>query len=60
MILPGLISIFVPIGVGFIFGAWALGARLIGAIASAALLGPFLNNTGTAFDNAKKLIESAG
>jgi len=60
MILPGLISILVPIAVGFIFGAWALGALLIGAVASAALLGPFFNNTGTAFDNAKKIIEEAG
>jgi len=60
MILPGLISILVPIAVGFVFGAWALGALLIGAIASAALLGPFFNNTGTAFDNAKKIIEEAG
>jgi K(+)-stimulated pyrophosphate-energized sodium pump len=60
MILPGLISVLIPVGVGFIFGAWALGALLIGAIASAALLGPFFNNTGTAFDNAKKIIEEAG
>ena len=57
MILPGLLSVAVPVMVGFVFGAWALGAMLIGAVASAALLGPFFNNTGTAFDNAKKVIE---
>jgi len=60
MLLPGLIAILVPIAVGFAFGPWALGALLVGAVASAALLGPFFNNTGTAFDNAKKIIENAG
>jgi len=60
MILPGLLSIAVPILVGFSFGAWALGAFLIGAVAGSALLGPFFNNTGTAFDNAKKIIEENG
>jgi K(+)-stimulated pyrophosphate-energized sodium pump len=60
MILPGVISIAIPILVGFVFGAWALGALLIGAVAGAALLGPFFNNVGTAFDNAKKIIEDQG
>jgi len=60
MILPGLASILIPVGVGFVFGARALGALLVGAVSSAALLGPFFNNTGTAFDNAKKLIELNG
>ena len=60
MILPGVISIAIPAAIGLIFGAWALGAFLVGAVLSAALLGPFFNNTGTAFDNAKKLIEDRG
>jgi K(+)-stimulated pyrophosphate-energized sodium pump len=60
MLLPGMISIVAPLAVGFIFGAWALGALLIGAVAGAALLGPFFNNVGTAFDNAKKVIEEGG
>ncbi|MDY0018981.1 MAG: sodium-translocating pyrophosphatase [Anaerolineae bacterium] len=60
MMLPGLISIIVPVLAGFLVGGWALGALLIGAIAGSALLGPFLNNVGTAFDNAKKIIEDAG
>jgi K(+)-stimulated pyrophosphate-energized sodium pump len=59
MVLPGLLSIVIPIAVGMLFGAWALGALLIGAVASAALLGPFFNNVGTAFDNAKKIIEDS-
>jgi len=60
MILPGVISIFVPVFVGLVFGASALGSLLIGAVVSAALLGPFFNNVGTAWDNAKKLIEERG
>ena len=60
MVAPGLTSVAVPMIVGFGFGAWALGALLIGAILSAALLGPFFNNLGTALDNAKKMIEDAG
>jgi len=60
MVLPGLVSVVVPVAVGFIFGAWALGALLIGAVAASALLGSFFNNVGTAFDNAKKIIEESG
>ena len=60
MILPGLISILVPVIVGLVFGADALGPLLIGAVTSAAMLGPFFNNVGTAWDNAKKLIEEHG
>ncbi len=60
MILPGAISVAIPAAIGLIFGAWALGAFLVGAVLSAALLGPFFNNTGTAFDNAKKRIEDQG
>jgi K(+)-stimulated pyrophosphate-energized sodium pump len=60
MVLPGLVSIAVPAATGLAFGARALGSLLIGAVASAALLGSFLNNMGTAFDNAKKLIETRG
>jgi len=60
MILPGIISIFVPVVVGLVFGAAALGPLLIGAVTSAAMLGPFFNNVGTAWDNAKKIIEEHG
>jgi len=60
MVLPGFISIAIPIALGLVFGAAALGSLLIGAVASAALLGPFFNNVGTALDNAKKLIEDGG
>lgn len=57
MILPGLISFLAPVLVGLIFGINALVPLLIGAVITAALLGPFFSNVGTAWDNAKKLIE---
>lgn len=57
MIFPSAVSILVPIGVGYFFGMNALGAVLVGSVACSALLGPFFNNVGTAFDNAKKVIE---
>jgi K(+)-stimulated pyrophosphate-energized sodium pump len=46
MVVPGLISIATPIAVGLLFGPTALGMLLIGATASAAMLGFFFNNTG--------------
>jgi K(+)-stimulated pyrophosphate-energized sodium pump len=58
MVMPGLISIATPIAVGLLFGPTALGMLLIGATASAAMLGFFFNNTGALLDNAKKLVES--
>jgi K(+)-stimulated pyrophosphate-energized sodium pump len=58
MIVPGLVSIAAPIAVGLLFGLTALGMLLIGATASAAMLGFFFNNTGALLDNAKKLVES--
>jgi K(+)-stimulated pyrophosphate-energized sodium pump len=58
MVVPGLVSIATPIAVGLLFGVTALGMLLIGATASAAMLGFFFNNTGALLDNAKKLVES--
>ncbi len=57
MLLPGAIAFTLPMITGFLFGSAALGALLIGAVSSSALLGAYFNNTGTAFDNAKKTIE---
>jgi len=57
MIVPGLIGILPPVVLGYIFGLKVLGPLLIGAVLVSALLGPFFNNSGTAFDNAKKMIE---
>jgi K(+)-stimulated pyrophosphate-energized sodium pump len=58
MVFPGVIVILTPVLVGFLFGVTALGMLLIGATASAAMLGFFFNNTGALLDNAKKLVES--
>jgi len=60
MILPGVLCVAVPATVGLVLGAASLGALLVGIVTSVALLGPFFNNTGTALDNAKKLIEGRG
>ncbi len=58
MVFPGIIVIVTPIAVGLLFGPTALGMLLMGATASAAMLGFFFSNTGALLDNAKKLIES--
>jgi K(+)-stimulated pyrophosphate-energized sodium pump len=60
MVLPGLVGIVPSVVVGLLLGAEPLGAMLLGALAASALLGPFFNNVGTAWDNAKKLIEEQG
>ena len=54
---PAIISISVPVLVGFGLGAAALGSYLAGAILTAQLLAVFMANTGGAWDNAKKKIE---
>jgi K(+)-stimulated pyrophosphate-energized sodium pump len=52
-----LIGVLSPIIVGLIFQVEALGGFLAGIIVSGQLLAVFLNNSGGAWDNAKKLIE---
>jgi len=58
MIVPGLIAIIAPIATGLILDKEALGAMLAGAIASGFLLAIMMANSGGAWDNAKKYIES--
>ena len=58
MILPGALAVSVPVAVGAIIGAEALGGLLIGSIASGALLALMMANAGGAWDNAKKYIEA--
>ena len=55
---PAAISIIVPLAVGFIFGAEAVGGLIIGNIATVLPMALLLMNSGTAWDNAKKYIES--
>ncbi len=57
MILPGLSAIIMPILIGLILGAEALGGFLAGATATGVLLAIYMSNAGAAWDNAKKWIE---
>jgi K(+)-stimulated pyrophosphate-energized sodium pump len=57
MLAPTLISMAIPIVVGFTLGPWALAAYLVGVKASSAALSKALFNAGGTLDNAKKLIE---
>ena len=52
-----LLGILTPIVVGLLLQVQALGGFLAGIIVSGQLLAVFLNNSGGAWDNAKKLIE---
>ncbi len=60
MKLPALISIFVPILAGFIGGPQFVAGILMGSTLSAIMLAIFCGNSGGAWDNAKKFIESSG
>jgi len=59
MVLPGAIAIISPLIIGFMpgLGAEALGGFLAGATVTGVLLGMFQNNSGGAWDNAKKSFE---
>jgi K(+)-stimulated pyrophosphate-energized sodium pump len=54
---PALLAVLTPAIIGFALGYEALGAFLVAAIATGALLANFLSNAGGAWDNGKKLIE---
>jgi len=58
MIMPGALAILVPLAVGYILGAEALAGMLVGAISSGFLLAVMMANSGGAWDNAKKWIET--
>ncbi len=58
MILPAFISVFVPLGVGLLLGAEALGGFLAGALVCGVMLALSMANSGGAWDNAKKYIEA--
>lgn len=57
MILPGTMAVAVPIAMGFLMGAEALGGMLAGVTATGVLLAIFQANAGGAWDNAKKAFE---
>ncbi|MFQ5552703.1 MAG: sodium/proton-translocating pyrophosphatase, partial [Thermoplasmata archaeon] len=58
MFLPGLLVLLVPLAVGFGLGLKALAGLLLGALFVGFLLAVMMANSGGAWDNAKKLIES--
>jgi len=60
MILPGMIAVLVPVGVGFLLGPQALAGLLAGGLAVGATLSLYMANAGGAWDNAKKFIEKGG
>ena len=58
MILPSLLSILIPVLVGFVLGPAALAGLLAGSIVSGFLLAVTMANSGGSWDNAKKYIEA--
>lgn len=60
MTLPAMISVVVPLASGFIFGEEFVGGMLVGTLLSGIMLALFTANSGGAWDNAKKLVESEG
>ena len=60
MIVPAVISVAFPVVCGFLFGSLFVGGILIGATLSAIMLAIYTGNSGGAWDNAKKYIESGG
>lgn len=60
MRIPCIMCILFPLVTGFIFGPMFVGGVLIGATISAIMLAIFCGNSGGAWDNAKKYIESGG
>ncbi len=58
MLFPSVLALFIPIAGGLIFGLDFVGGILIGATITAIPRAIFMGNSGGAFDNAKKYIES--
>ncbi len=58
MILPGIMAVVSPLAVGLLLGVEALGGLLAGSLVSGVMMAIFMANSGGAWDNAKKYIES--
>ena len=58
MLLPGVMAVVVPLIVGIVLGVESLGGLLSGALVTGVLMAIFMSNTGGAWDNAKKYIET--
>jgi K(+)-stimulated pyrophosphate-energized sodium pump len=57
LVTPALLAVLTPVIIGFGVGYLALGAFLAAVILTGQLMANFLNNSGGAWDNAKKYIE---
>jgi K(+)-stimulated pyrophosphate-energized sodium pump len=58
MLAPSLLALLIPVAGGLLFGVEFVGGLLIGATITAIPRAIFMGNSGGAFDNAKKFIES--
>lgn len=58
MIMPTIVAVAVPVVVGLVLGCTGVVGMLAGATASGFLMAVFMSNSGGAWDNAKKYIES--
>ncbi len=58
MLIPSCLALLIPIAGGFLFGVEFVGGLLVGATVCAIPRALFMGNSGGAFDNAKKYIES--
>ncbi len=58
LLVPGILAMAVPLIIGFTLGPEAVGGLLVGNIVSALALAMMMAHSGTAWDNAKKLIEA--
>jgi K(+)-stimulated pyrophosphate-energized sodium pump len=58
MIVPGVLAILSPVAAGLLGGPALLAGLLAGSTVSGVLLAIFMSNSGGAWDNAKKFIES--
>ena len=58
MLVPSCLALLIPIAGGFLFGVEFVGGLLVGATVCAIPRALFMGNSGGAFDNAKKYIES--
>jgi K(+)-stimulated pyrophosphate-energized sodium pump len=58
MLAPSILTIIAPIIVGIVFGKYALGGFLLGALTIGFIIAVAINNAGGAWDNAKKFIEA--
>ena len=58
MVLPTIVAVVVPVVVGMVLGETGVVGMLAGATATGFLMAIFMSNSGGAWDNAKKYIES--